>query len=177
MTPAAPDAPEPTSADESPASPAALRSRRDFCLHACQAASLAAVGAVLPACGGSSPTSPSPTGSNTTVTVLPSTVAGRTVSVNVDAAGALGTTGGVAALETSLGPFLVARTGPASFNVMTGVCTHEACTVNGYNGLLFVCPCHNSKYTTEGAVANGPASQPLRRFTATLTGTTLTFTA
>lgn len=177
MTPATPDALKPLPEDESPASPGVLRSRRDFCLHACQAASLAAVGAVLPACGGGSPTSPSPTGSNTTVTVLPSTVAGRTVSVNVDPAGALGNPGGVAALETSLGPFLVARTGPAAFNVMTAVCTHEACTVNGYNGLLFVCPCHNSKYTTSGTVANGPASQPLRVYQATFVGTTLTFTA
>jgi cytochrome b6-f complex iron-sulfur subunit len=109
--------------------------------------------------------------------MLPATVAGRTVSVAVDPAGALGATGGVAAVETSLGPFLLARTGPAAFNVMTAVCTHEACTVSGYNGALFVCPCHNSKYTTEGTVANGPASQPLRRYTATLTGTTLTFTA
>ncbi len=180
MTPAAPDAPDPFAADSAtPATPAAHPSRRDFCLHACQAASLAAVGAVLPGCGGGgNPNSPSPVGSgNTTVTIVPSSVAGRTVSVTVDAAGALGATGGVAAIETSLGPFLLARTGPTTFNVMTAVCTHEACTVNGYNGLLFVCPCHNSKYTTDGTVANGPAFQPLRRYTATFVGTTLTFTA
>lgn len=109
--------------------------------------------------------------------MLPASVAGRTVTVNVDPAGALGSSGGVAVIETSLGPFLIARTGPAAFNVLTAVCTHEACTVNGYNGLLFVCPCHNSKYTTDGTVANGPAFQPLRRYAATFAGTTLTFTA
>jgi Rieske Fe-S protein len=39
-----------------------------------------------------------------------------------------------------------------------------------------VCPCHNSKYTTAGAVANGPATQALRSFPSTLNATTLTFT-
>ncbi|OLB63092.1 MAG: hypothetical protein AUI11_02915 [Acidobacteria bacterium 13_2_20CM_2_66_4] len=35
-------------------------------------------------------------------------------------------------------------------------------------------PCHGSQFTTSGAVAQGPASSPLRQFTTRLSGTALT---
>jgi cytochrome b6-f complex iron-sulfur subunit len=46
-----------------------------------------------------------------------------------------------------------------------------------FNGQLYVCPCHGSKYTTAGAVANGPANRALTTFPSTLSGDTLTFNA
>lgn len=153
-------------------------SRRQFCVHACQAASLVAVGAVLPACGGgSNPTGPTSTGSGTNqpLAVLSGTVNGRSVSVPVSAGGPLGSPGSAALVTSSLGSFLVARTAPSSFTVLTAVCTHEGCTVDLFNGELFVCPCHNSKYTTAGAVANGPASRPLQSFPSMFANGTLTF--
>jgi cytochrome b6-f complex iron-sulfur subunit len=73
--------------------------------------------------------------------------------------------------------FLVFRASQSSFNVLTAVCTHEGCTVELFNGQLFVCPCHNSKYTTSGAVANGPAARALTTFPSTFAGDVLTFTA
>ena len=157
-------------------------SRRQFCAHACQAASLVAVSALLPACGGggdSNPTNPSGGGGTTSaLSVITGTVSGRTVSVSV--AGSLANPGGAALIQTSLASspnqFLVFRDSTTAFTVLTAVCTHEGCTVDSFNGQLYTCPCHGSKYTTVGGVANGPANSPLRTFASTLSGTTLTFT-
>jgi nitrite reductase/ring-hydroxylating ferredoxin subunit len=156
-------------------------SRRQFCAHACQAASLVAVSSLLPACGGggdSNPAGPSGGGGGTTqaLPVINGTVAGRTVSVSVS--GSLANPASAALVQVNgVTPnvFLVFRDSTTSFTVLTAVCTHEGCTVDSFNGQLYTCPCHGSKYTTGGAVANGPANRALSVFPSTLTGTTLTF--
>ncbi|HEU4688858.1 MAG TPA: Rieske (2Fe-2S) protein [Vicinamibacterales bacterium] len=154
-------------------------SRRQFCAHACQAASLVAVSALLPACGGGgddgNPTSPSDPATNQALPVVAGSTSGRTVSVPTG--GALSTPNSVALVTSPLGSFLVFRNSLTSFTVLTAVCTHEGCTVDQYNGQLYVCPCHNSKYTTSGQVANGPANRALTTFPSTLSGDTLTFNA
>jgi Rieske Fe-S protein len=146
--------------------------RREFCASACQFASLAAA-AGLAACG--SPSSPS-----STAPPLPSvsgTVSGRTVSVTIDGGSALAAVGSAAILQTSLGTFLVAHTGQDSFNVLTAICTHEQCTITGFSNNQFACPCHGSRYTTAGAVANGPATRALQQFASQFSNGILTFTA
>jgi Rieske Fe-S protein len=112
------------------------------------------------------------------LSLLSGTVSGRTVSVPVVAGGPLVSVGSAALVSAPVQPgvFLVSRASQSAFTVLTAVCTHEACTVDQFNGQLFVCPCHNSKYTTSGQVANGPAAQPLRSFPSTFAGETLTFT-
>ena len=159
-------------------------SRRQFCAHACQAASLVAVSALLSACGGGddgNPTNPSGGGGGTTqaLPVINGTVAGRTVSVSTS--GSLANPGSAALVQATVGAqpsqFLVFRDSTTAFTVLTAVCTHEGCTVDSFNGQLYTCPCHGSKYTTAGGVANGPANRPLSVFPSTLSGTTLTFNA
>jgi len=158
-------------------------SRRQFCAHACQAASLVAVGALLPACGGGdddggNPTSPTTPVEGSALSVLNGTASGRTVSVTVS--GALASAGGAALVNAPIqapNQFLVFRNSQASFTVLTATCTHEGCTVDHFNGQLYVCPCHGSKYTTAGQVANGPANRALTQYAATVSGDTLTFTA
>ena len=45
--------------------------------------------------------------------------------------------------------------------VMSLVCTHLGCTVEqAENG--FRCPCHGSRYDSQGNVTRGPARQPLK---------------
>lgn len=165
---------------EVPSQPVSEPSRRQFCAHACQAASLVAVSALLSACGGGddggNPTSPSNPATDPPLPVVNGSVSGRTVSVPTT--GALSTPNSAALVTaSSLGSFLVFRNSLTSFTVLTAVCTHEGCTVDRFNGQLYVCPCHNSKYTTAGAVANGPANRALTTFPSTLSGDTLTFTA
>jgi cytochrome b6-f complex iron-sulfur subunit len=148
------------------------QTRREFCAHACQAASIVALGS-LAGCGGGSPTSPS---SAAQLGSASATVAGRVVSVNVDAATALATVGSAAMVQTSLGTFLVARTAQDSFTALTATCTHQACTVTGFSDGVFVCPCHGSEYTTAGSVVRGPATRALQQFPTQFANGVLTFT-
>ena len=147
--------------------------RREFCIHACQYASLVASGMVV-ACGGS-PTSPSDTSAS--LSTVTATVSGRTVSVPVDSSSVLATVGAAAIAQTSVGAFLLSRTGQDSFTVLTATCTHEGCTVNGFASNQYVCPCHGSRYTTAGAVVTGPATRALQQFASQFTSGLLTFTA
>lgn len=49
----------------------------------------------------------------------------------------------------------------AGFSALSLVCTHLGCTVE-QNADGFACPCHGSRYNTDGLVQRGPASKPLR---------------
>lgn len=150
--------------------------RREFCGHACQLASLAAGGALVTACGGGgSPTSPS-TVSAPALQTVQGTVAGQTVSVTIGAGSPLTNVGSAASVRTSLGSFLVSRTAQDSFTTLTAICTHEACEITGFNGARYVCPCHGSQYSTAGAVLNGPATMMLRQFPSSFANGVLTFT-
>ena len=99
------------------------------------------------------------------------------VSVTIDAASALAAVGSMAMVQTSLGTFLVAHTGQDTFTALTATCTHEGCTVTGFSGTRFVCPCHGSQFSTSGAVAMGPATRALQPFTTQFANGVLTFSA
>ena len=149
--------------------PLVLRTRREFCAYACQMASLAAAGSIA-AC--SSPTSPS---SATPLPTIPGSVTGRTVSVTVDAASGLTSVGSAVMIASSRGAFLVARTGETTFTALTAVCTHEGCTIDGFDANQFICPCHDSHFTTSGVVTQGPASRALEQFPTQFVDPILTF--
>ena len=145
-------------------------SRRTFCLHACQAASCLALGSLASACGGGG-SSPSNVPQLSTVS---GSVSGSAVVVQVDSSSPLATVGGAAMVRSSGGAFLVARTGQASFSALTTICTHETCTITGFDNANYVCPCHGSTFTTTGRVVKGPASAPLRSFATSLSNNVLT---
>jgi cytochrome b6-f complex iron-sulfur subunit len=53
-------------------------------------------------------------------------------------------------------------------------CTHRGCTVSwNKDQSSFVCPCHGSKFNSDGKVVNGPADKPLPTYTAKLEGDTV----
>jgi cytochrome b6-f complex iron-sulfur subunit len=142
--------------------------RREFCSHAI---SFVAVGALLESCGGS-PTSPS--SSVPALPTIPASVASNTITLNIDSGSPLASVGSAALVQTSSGNFLVARTAQDTFNAMTAVCTHEACTVERYQSGTFTCPCHGSQFSTSGAVVRGPAASALRRFNTAFASNVLT---
>lgn len=142
-------------------------SRRVFVLRACQLAAGVTLGTAATACGGGSgggPTSPSPITNATPLPVLNAAVSGAQATLTIGDGSPLASPGGMAVVQTSAGDLLVARTGPEAFTALTAVCTHEACQITGSAGSTFVCPCHGSRYSTRGAVLNGPATRPLREF-------------
>jgi cytochrome b6-f complex iron-sulfur subunit len=143
--------------------------RREFCVHA---VSLVSIGALLQGCGGS-PTSPSDAPA---LAVINATASAGAIALTIDATSPLATVGAAALVQTASGNFLVARPGQDTFTALTAVCTHEGCTVTGFQSPVFVCPCHGSQFTTAGTVARGPASAPLRQFATRFAGSVLTIT-
>lgn len=156
-------------------SPSSSTTRREFCAQACYAASLAAAGVLVNACSGGNPTSPSG-GSAPALPSVSGTVAGRTVSVSINASSPLATVGNAALVQTSLGNFLVARVAQDNLTALTAVCTHEAQTVNGFSGGRYVCNVHGSQFSTTGAVVMGPANSALRSYPTTFTSDVVSFT-
>lgn len=74
------------------------------------------------------------------------------------------------------GPLLVVHD-PADVKKVIAVnstCPHKGCAVE-WNGASqeFVCPCHGSKFKTNGSVVEGPAQKPLAKFAAKTEGDTV----
>ena len=146
-------------------------SRRRFCAEACQMASCATLATLFSACDDSSPTSPSGMGSK--LGVLSGRFTGS--AVQVTAAGSpLADVGGAALVESTAGVFLISRTSTSAFSAIDAVCTHEGCTITGFAGDTYVCPCHGSRYSLNGQVTGGPARASLRRYNTTFTDGVLT---
>ena len=146
--------------------------RREFVTHSALA-SLATLASILEACGGS-PSSPS--SSAPSLTTVNGTVSGGAVNVTIDAASPLAAVGGAALVQSSSGNFLVSRTAQDTFVALTAVCTHEQCTVSGFQNSRYVCPCHGSQYSTTGAVLQGPAARALAQFATRFASNVLTIT-
>jgi len=144
--------------------------RRTFCVQACQVASCLTLGGLAAACGGGG-SSPSNVPQLTTVN---GTVSGTTVQVQIDSSSPLAAAGGAAMVRSSSGAFLVARTAQESFSALTTICTHQTCTISGFDNTNFVCPCHGSRFSTAGRVVNGPANAPLRSFATSFSNNVLT---
>jgi len=152
---------------------AGASSRREFCQQACHAASLAALGILLPGCGGS-PSAPSGGANVPQLPQLTSTITGGAFTLPIDAASPLNTVGSAALVNASGRGFLVGRTGSDAFVALTSTCTHEACTVTGFQNQQYVCPCHGSVYTLSGTNVSGPAPRPLQSFGTSFSGGILT---
>ena len=146
--------------------------RREFCGSVCQAVSLVTLGSLAQDCGGS-PTAPS-VRSVPGLASLTATIVNGVVTLAIDPGSPLQVVGAAALVNSDAGTFLVRRSAQNTFTAMTGICTHEACTITGFDGSRFVCPCHGSEFNTSGGVAVGPASSPLRQFTAQFANSVLT---
>ncbi|MDZ7362368.1 MAG: ubiquinol-cytochrome c reductase iron-sulfur subunit [candidate division KSB1 bacterium] len=152
------------------------QSRREFCLHACQAASLAVFGSslatLLAGCGSENPVDSS--GGN--LPRIQATVANNTITLTIDANSPLAAVGSAALVQASGNSLLVARTAQDSFTAVTAICTHQACVITGYNNQIYTCPCHGSQFNTSGRVVRGPATSALRTFQTQFTNNQLSIT-
>lgn len=69
------------------------------------------------------------------------------------------------------GPVIVIRD-PANADsviALNSMCTHQGCSVE-WKESTFDCPCHGSKFNTDGSVATGPATEPLAPYEAIIDG-------
>lgn len=96
---------------------------------------------------------------------------GTKIDLTSDAYKDLQTVGGYA----YKGDIIIIRTSDTQYVALSSVCTHQGCTV-AYDAAdsAVACPCHGSKFTTTGAVTQGPATTNLEKHTVTVSGNTLT---
>ena len=100
------------------------------------------------------------------------TVSGSTIQVNLTIQNKLAASGGWLLIETA--KTLVANLN-GTYVALTSVCTHSGCFDSwSFANSRFTCTCHNSIFDTAGKVLQGPATQPLQVYTASVSGTTLT---
>jgi cytochrome b6-f complex iron-sulfur subunit len=141
-----------------------VQTRREFCLRACEAATLAVLGStlstLLAGCGSDNPVNSS--GGN--IARIQASVVGGTITLTIDANSPLAAVGSAALVEASNRSLLVARTAQDTFAAVTAICTHEACTITGYSNQVYTCPCHGSQFSASGQVRRGPATRALQTF-------------
>ncbi|GAB2611117.1 QcrA and Rieske domain-containing protein [Belliella aquatica] len=100
------------------------------------------------------------------------TVNNNSVVIDLTQATSLNNAGGWVLVISA--QMLVVNTGNG-FNALTSVCTHSQCDRNwSLNNNEFVCSCHGSRFTTSGAVVQGPANRPLASFDTSRSGDILT---
>lgn len=66
-------------------------------------------------------------------------------------------------------PTLIFVTQKGELRALSARCTHASCPVTwdrDSNNSAFLCPCHGSRFDTNGAVLNGPATEPLTSYPA-----------
>jgi len=72
------------------------------------------------------------------------------------------------------GNIIIIRTGDAQYIAMSKLCTHDSCTVSWNNAASqIICPCHGSKFDSNGGVLTGPATAALKKYMVTVSGSTL----
>jgi cytochrome b6-f complex iron-sulfur subunit len=149
----------------------AVSTRREFCVRAGETVSAAMIASLLQACGGSAT---SPTSGAPSLPVVGGSVGTGVLSVTVDSGSPLASVGGAVLVQSTAGNFLVARTAQDSFVALTAICTHQGCTITGFENSRYVCPCHGSQYSTSGQVVMGPATIALRQFSTQFANNVLT---
>jgi len=55
---------------------------------------------------------------------------------------------------------LISQPSPGVFKGFVARCTHAGCSLGVKDGVA-VCPCHGSRFAFDGAVTQGPATEPL----------------
>lgn len=86
---------------------------------------------------------------------------------------ALDQKGQLADQKAVVGPLLVVRNPdqPDTLAAVNPACTHKGCLVEWQaDQKVFFCPCHDSKFATDGKVLQGPATEPLKTYEAKLEG-------
>ena len=121
-------------------------------------------------CSDSSPTEPTNSNGETSITV----------DLSLSENSGLLTVGGALALaanELDSSGMLLYRQSESTVKVYSRNCTHAGCTIGGFSSSgISSCQCHGSMFDTNGNVINGPAAIPLNQYSATISEDIVTIT-
>ena len=140
--------------------------RREFLKTLAASGGAAALAAVLAGCGEAVPTG---TGTDT--------AAGVTLDLTAPENQSLAAAGGSLALgANSLDPkgMLLYRMNESTVLAFSRNCPHQGCVMGEFKDGVTSCPCHGSQFDTNGNVDKGPATNALKTYTATLSGSMVT---
>lgn len=85
--------------------------------------------------------------------------------------------GGAVSASIGSAPVVVSQPTAGTVVAFSAVCTHQGCTV-APKAKEFDCPCHGSTFdAATGDVITGPARDPLKKLTTSVSGDTVTVTA
>ena len=146
--------------------------RREFVKDALTGIGTVALGSFIminqSSCSDSRPTAPTDSNGETSITI----------DLSLSENSALLTVGGALALtgnELDSTGMLLYRQGESTVKVYSRNCTHAGCTIEGFSSVgISSCLCHGSKFDTNGNVTNGPATNPLKQYSATIEGNMVT---
>ncbi len=176
--------------DARPSSPARLPARaverdRRTVLRAAGLVALAGGGsAVLAACASGETTTPAATSAAPSSTAssrqAPSSAAPSSAASSSASSPAAAPSGpSVATADVPVGSgvilddadYVITQPTKGDFKAFTAICTHQQCKVSEMRDDVIHCGCHQSDFSVkDGSVVNPPAEQPLKEFTATVSG-------
>jgi Rieske Fe-S protein len=85
--------------------------------------------------------------------------------------------GGAMLIDTANDTIMVIRISDSQVIALSAICTHAGCSMDyDASQQQLDCGCHGSRFSTTGNVLRGPATRPVRVYTATLAGSTITVT-
>lgn len=139
-------------------------SRKEFLRTAGSTALFATLGIGFMSCGSVTDSNP-PQRVDTSDPDSPITISGNTITIDLSSSSLSGLTTSGGWLLITEAETLVVNIDGNSYRAFTSVCTHTGCSTSwNFNGDLFTCTCHNSKFNTSGEVVQGPASRDLAEF-------------
>jgi cytochrome b6-f complex iron-sulfur subunit len=89
----------------------------------------------------------------------------------------LTTTGGAMLIDVASDTVMVIRFSDTQVVAVSAICTHTGCSMDySASQQVLDCPCHGSRFSTDGKVVRGPANRSLRVYSSTLAGNKITIT-
>lgn len=154
------------------------KSRREFIEKSSVSVALSVFGiGFFTACTDSSDMDPNPSSGVPPTNSSGSTgieVSGNKITIDLKIQTTLNASGGWILITS--GKTLVSKVGNM-FVALTSVCTHSGCDSSwSFANATYNCSCHGSKFDAQGNVISGPASQPLKAYTTSVSGDILTIT-